>query len=270
MSLTRERPAVSVDELRRAYQAVQEGAYRPDRPSAAAPATTTPVWAVEGPVLPVIGCAGGAGSTVTALAIATAAAPSRLVECSSVTTTGLSAAPTAELGVCEGWSQGTRGQTLLERPTRFFSSHEEVTLPLAASSNGALTVLDVGWDPNQVLSGRSWLTDQIMRAPSLVAVTRATVPGLRRLEAVLALLDGGPTTSVAVIGPRQKKWPRALEASTGALTRALASQGRLVEIPHDPDLALHGPTGKELPTSLTSAATHLLRLTGTGTTTTKG
>ena len=87
------RPAVSVDELKRAWNAVQAGRFRTGTgatrdlhqlPSPLADKAWEP-----GPgerVLPVIGCAGSCGASTISLALAGAAAmPARVVECSSVT-----------------------------------------------------------------------------------------------------------------------------------------------------------------------------------------
>ena len=273
MSTTTQRP-VSVEELQRAFQAVKAGTFRREAPthSMGRPRPHgTPTWENLETVLPVISCSGGAGATTTALAIATAAQSGRVTECCSVTASGLAAAPTAELGQTpECWSRGTRGSVLIERSCEVFASPEEVSLPTEPPAGCELTVLDVAWDLALVLSSPSWLSDQILSAPAVVVVSRATVPGLRRLEGALALLDEGPSVVAAVIGPRRKKWPKVLQASMGTLTRRIDAQGQLIDLPHDPDIALHGLTGRAIPTPLISAASHLLRLTGAGNTTTKG
>lgn len=273
MNTTTHRP-VSVEELQRAFKAVKAGTYRRDAASqglARSRRSGTSAWESDEPVLPVISCSGGAGATTTALAIATAAKASRVVECCSVTASGLAASPTAELGQApEGWSRGTRDSVLIERSCEVFTGPQEVNLPADAPAGCELTVLDVAWDLSLVLASPSWLSDQILSAPVVVVVGRATVPGLRRLEGALALLEEGPTVIAAVVGPRRKKWPRVLQGSMGALTRRLDAEGLLIDIPHDTHLALTGLTGRAIPTPLISAASHLLRLTGAGNTTTKG
>lgn len=273
MSTATRRP-VSVEELQRAFQAVKAGTFRRDTSShslVGARRDSASTWESDQPVVPVISCSGGAGATTTALAIATAAETSRVTECCSVTSSGLSAAPTAELGQTpDGWSRGTRGSVLVERASEVFTSPDEVTLPAEPPAGCELTVLDVAWDLSVVLSSPSWLSDQILSAPAVVVVSRATVPAMRRLEGATTLLEDGPTVIAAVIGPRRKKWPRVLQASMGAFTRRLDADGLLVDLPHDADLALNGLTGRAIPTPLISAASHLLRLTGAGNTTTKG
>ena len=82
---------VSVAELRRAWQAVQDGRFRPgstDLPrrrmhARQAGAGAGAPWNPGVPVLPVLGCHGSAGATTVAAAVATALElPVRVVEAS--------------------------------------------------------------------------------------------------------------------------------------------------------------------------------------------
>ncbi len=271
-STTGPRAAVSVQELKRAWLAVQAGQFRrhpgmdttraagsdPTRPSH----TVGQAWEPTEAVLPVVGCAGSVGATTVALALATAAAdtigPARVVECCTVTASGLAAAPTAELGQHPtGWVQGARGHVLLERGSDIFIGPDEVPIPADTPHPVTLTVLDVGWELGQLLASPSWLADQLLQARHVVAVTTATIPGMRRLEGALALLDGVPVV-VAVLGPRRRKWPRGVEHGMGALTRRLDQDGRLHQIPLDRGLANRGLDSEELPPPLLTAAGHLL------------
>jgi len=260
------RAAVSVDELKRAWSAVQAGRFRSGathdmRQPAAPPAGKG--WA-PGPgerVLPVIGCVGSCGASTIALALAGAAAfPARVVECSSVTVSGLVAASTAELGLHEsGWRRGTRDGVLLERAGDVLVNIAEVPTPSTPDRPIGLTVLDVGWEIGQVLTTPAWLGEQVRGADLVILVTTATVPGLRRLEGALELL-GGTSTCAAVIGPKRKKWPPPVGYSAGPLTRALDQAGRLVDVPQDRALAIAGLDATPLPTPLLEAASTLLRL----------
>ena len=260
------RAAVSVDELKRAWWAVQAGQFRSGathdmRQPAAPPAGKG--WE-PGPgerVLPVIGCAGSCGASTIALALADAsAAPARVVECSSVTASGLAAASTAELGLHEsGWRRGTRDGLLLERAGDVLVSIAEVPTPSTPDRPIGLTVLDVGWEVGQVLTTPAWLVEQVRSADLVVLVTTATVPGLRRLEGALELL-AGTSTCAAVIGPKRKKWPRPVGYSAGPLTRALDQAGCLVDVPQDRALAIAGLDATPLPAPLLDAAATLLRL----------
>lgn len=266
------RPAVGVDELKRAWQAVQEGQFR----GAETPPVTTgrvraesseQVWEPSEQVLPVIGCLGGAGATTVSLAIATVASTTtvgggaRVLECATVTATGLAAASTAELGhTAGGWARGTRDRVLLERAAGVMVGPQDLPPPAIPTQPVDLTVLDVSWELGHALSVPSWLGDQLLRAPTVVAVTTATIPGLRRLEGALALLES--TRVVAgLVGPRRKRWPRQVASSMGSLTRGLDHLEQLVQIPHEQELALRGVDARALPSSLLRAAHHLLRLT---------
>ena len=282
------RAAVSVDELKRAWAAVQAGHFRRCPPAGAPPPEAARVVAdlaahdlatgttVDGPgrvwapeplerVLPVVGCAGSAGTTTVALTVALAAGISaRVVECCSVTASGLAAASTAELGLHEsGWRQGKRDQVLLERASDVWVRVDEVPMPTTASSAGSasavgtFTVLDIGWELGHLLATPCWLNQAVRDAHIVLAVTPATVPGLRRLEGALELL-GFDRTIAAVVGPRFKKWPRSVAHSAGLNTRRLLEQERFVEIPRDPALAVTGLDSAELPTQVLQAAGRLL------------
>ena len=215
------RPVVAVDELKRAWQAIQNGQFRTDAPveastlaagtdSSRVGAERAPSWEPHERVLPIIGCLGGAGATTTALAIAaaTTARASRLVECCTATASGLPAATDAELGTTgDGWIQGSRAGVLIERGATVMRSVTNVPHPSSPARPVELTVLDVGWETGHVLATDSWVRDHVRLAPWLVVVTTATVPGMRRLEGVLSILDGAEVVA-AVRGPSRKKWHR--------------------------------------------------------------
>jgi hypothetical protein len=257
-------PAVSVAELQRAWHAVRSGQFRravEDESMTAQPRTgTIPSWTPGGDerVLPVVRCAGTYGATTFALALATAASTdARVVECSSATTSGLAAASTTELGAhSSGWVQGSRGDVQLQRTGVTLASVREVPSPMRAEKS-RLTVLDVGWELGQVLNTPSWVAAQLSQAVAVVVVTCATVPGLRHLEGALALLDCTPTV-VAVVGPPRKRWPKPVQHSAGALTRAADQAGRLLVIPWDPGLAVAGLDSTPLPEALLDAAAAVL------------
>jgi hypothetical protein len=262
------RAAVSVNELKAAWNAVQSGRFRTgtsatrDLREPASPPAGNPWEPGQGErVLPVIGCAGSCGASTISLALAGAAAlPARVVECSSVTASGLAAASTAELGLHEsGWTRSTRDGVLLERASNVLVSIQEVPTPSVPDRIIAMTVLDVGWEIGQVAATPVWLGEQVRGADLVVLVTTATVPGLRRLEGALDLL-ARTSTCAAVIGPKPKKWPRPVGYSAGPRTRALKAAGRLVAVPEDRALAITGLDATPLPASLLQAAATLLRL----------
>jgi len=267
------RPAVSTDELKRAWLAVQAGQFRNSgrrcgASSGGARSRLEGVWEPAEPVLPVVGCHGGAGATTVAVAVATASGSARVIECATVTASGLAAAATAELGhTSDGWSQGLRDQVLLQRATAKVTGPEDLPLPTAPTRPVGLSVLDASWELSQLLAGSSWLSDQVRHAPAVIAVTSATVPGLRRLEGVLALLDDHDVADVAagVVGPRRARWPREVAASVGPRTRELDRRSHLVDISTDTGLAARGLDSQPLPPALLSAAATLLRLATTDT-----
>jgi hypothetical protein len=257
--------AVGVAELRRAWQAAANGQFR--RAGSSGDASFQPAgplaWSPSAGerVVSVVGCAGSCGASTVALALASSAGgPARLVECCPPTASGLAAAPTAELGAKpSGWTEGTRGDSLLiQRVSDPISRPAEVPLPSPAGS-ARLTVLDVGWPVGPLLSTPCWLKDHIRNSSTVVVVTVATLPGLRRLEAVLPLLGPG-ALAAAVVGPPLRRWPTALLHSTGAGYRGLRESGRLVVFPYDRRLAVHGLDATPLPAPLLVAARTLREL----------
>ncbi len=269
------RLAVGVDELKRAWRAVQQGQFRAESgrcateaahlTSSSSPAGLAPTWAPGEHVLPVLGCVGSAGASTTALALATVAEGSaRVLECCTVTASGLVGASTAELGCRQrGWTQGRRGGVLLERASDVLVGVGQVPAPPVPDPAVGLTVLDVGWELGQVMAAPSWVGAQLGSSTVVVAVSTATVPGVRRLEGALSLLTH--TRVVAgVLGPRRRRWPAGVEHSMGPLARTLDLRGDLVTVPLDPRLAVAGVDSRALPAPLLKAATQILRLTEAG------
>lgn len=268
---------VPIAELQRAWRALRAGDFATATPDAAGRAPQSSWPPPEGPVIPVLGCTGSAGATTTALAIATAAAGSsvRLIECAPLHASGLAGAATAELGTRPtGWRQGRRGTILLERTTTPALTPATVPAPGSEPSRPALTLVDVGWDPTLVLAQPGWLHDLVTGADQLVLVTPATVPGLRRLDGVLAALAQVRDTSrdvAAVIGPRRTRWPRPARHDLGRHVmgppaRRLDETDRLTALPHDARLAATGLDTQPLPAPLVAAAGRLLdRLTSLST-----
>ncbi|SMX87391.1 hypothetical protein BSP109_02210 [Brevibacterium sp. Mu109] len=267
------RPAISVDELKRAWHAVQAGQFR--RTNRTGPAARqldiggegVGVWEPsEGEqVVALLGAAGSAGTSTVALALALAAErTARVVECGPAIASGLASASTAELGTDEtGWHQGRRDRVLLERTSELAGGPASTPTPIVAAHPGQLTILDIGWEASQVLTTTSWLSTTIDDARALVMVTTATIPGFRRLDALMELLGElhpsvGERLHLAVLGPRRKKWPRGLEHAGGLATRQLLDSDRVVEIPHDRDLATTGLDSRPLPEAVLSAGAELL------------
>lgn len=270
------RPAVSVDELKRAWYAVQSGDFRrtPRPTRATIPATHAPTASEWSPapgerVVPVVGAAGTVGASTVALALATASTrQARVIECCPPAASGLAAASTAELGVTPDgarWRQGRRDQVLIERTIGPHTAFDDLPSPTPAEHDEQLTVLDAG-DATHLASATGWLPAVVHAVRFLVVVTTATIPGFRRLEAALELLDLDPTrVAVAVVGPVRRKWPRGLEHSAGPAVRRLLHESRVVEVRHDRTLAVTGVDSRPLPGSVVAAAAGLLSRTGFGT-----
>jgi hypothetical protein len=254
-AVTSTRP-VGVDELKRAYRAVQAGTFRrghhPTRPS--------PRWSPSGPVLAVVGACAGSGASTMSLALGTAAGTAIVVECASPTAAGLTAAATAELGRDPGgWVRGTRGAVLLERPADSLGGPHEVPYP-SPGDDDALVVVDVAWELGTVLAGHGWLTDLLEDPGPVVVTAPATVPGLRRLDAALGMLEHAHPV-VALVGSRRRGLPRPLTSAVTALCRTQDLTGRVVHVPVDTRLRTRGVNSAPLPSALLRAATELLTLT---------
>lgn len=264
---------VAVEELQRAWRAVQAGQFRTphtagrwSRPTPAA-ATT---WSPTGPVLPVIGCIGQAGASTLALALATVAETTRVVECCSATGTGLTTAVTAELGhTPTGWRLGRREQVEILRAGGVHCSLADIPTPDdPAGPEPVFTVLDVGWDLGQVLATPGWVEQQVGTAEQLVLVTTASVPGLRRLEVAATVL--GPRRCVAVVVGVGRRWRPGSSVAAGPSIRAVEDAGRLTRIPTDRALARYGVTSDPLPPALLRAAASILHHCQTSDTAQKG
>ena len=215
--------------------------------------------------MPVLGAHGGSGATTLALALATSAAPARVVECAPLLSSGLVAAANAELGVCAdgAWLRGSRGQVLIEHNAAQIASAAEVPLPAHADRHAlSLTVVDAAWEPTSLLGGGgSWLSGLVVSASCVVVTAVATVPGVRRLEGTLGMLAGRCVVA-GVLGPAVKRWPRAVTASTGPMTRRLIGAGRVVPVPELVELRTAGLTPDCLPAALVAAAGEVLSAVG--------
>ncbi|WGY04969.1 hypothetical protein QI633_27290 (plasmid) [Nocardioides sp. QY071] len=265
---TSSRP-VGVDELKRAWQALNAGEFRtgpgagkgPRGRGTAAEDDWTPADGEH--TIAVIGSAGSVGASTVALATGlAAAAPVRVIECCSVTASGLAAASTAELGLHPtDWRQGKRDHVLLERASEVLAGVDEVPLPTDAEHDTQLTILDIGWEAGQLLATYCWLAEAVRTADQVVLVTTATVPGMRRAGVVMDLLAGHwqpEQITLAIRGPRRKKWPRGLEHAGGPAVRRALDADRCVEIPEDRELAVNGLDSRPVPAPLISAARQLL------------
>lgn len=243
---------VTVAELRHAWQAIRAGSFTQGEGSLAC--------LPDEPVIPILGAQGQSGASTLAVAMASVAAPARVVECAPAGASGLVAASTAELGATGdgSWLRGTRGDVLIDRHAG--SAMNPVGVPPPNDSDRAvrLTVVDVGWPPAQVLNGSSWLSRLVREACQAVICSVATVPGLGRLEATLALLPDLVCVAV-VLGPQTRRWPRQVSASAGPLTSGLLADQRVLTVPEVPELRISGVTADRLPRAVLAAAAEVLR-----------
>lgn len=260
---------VGVDELKRAWQSLNAGEFRTGtaagRGTRGRGTAAETHWSpAEGEhTIAVVGSAGSVGASTIALATGlAAAAPVRVIECCSVTASGLAAASTAELGLHPtDWRQGKRDHVLLERVSEVLAGVDEVPLPTEAEHDIQLTILDIGWEAGQLLATNCWLTEAVRTADQLVLVTTATVPGMRRAGVVMDLLAGHwkrEQITLAIRGPRRRKWPRGLEHAGGPAVRRALDAERWVEVPEDCGLAVNGLDSRPVPAPLISAARQLL------------
>lgn len=263
MTQTATRP-VTIDELQRAWRAVQAGQFRSQssRPGSAqvetGAAAAAARWAPDERVLPVLGCHPQAGASTLAVAIATAAAPARVLECASASATGLAMAATAELGSGPGgWRLGRRGQVELARAGDILDAPSKVPLPEPPVGQIGLSVLDVGWEIGQLMATSTWVRETVTEATHVIASTTATIPGFRRLEIALDVLAPADPV-VAVLGAPLRRWPRHLQHSLGPKATQARDAGRLHAIPLDRSLAERGLSGGPIPTAVFRAAEALL------------
>ena len=211
------------------------------------------------PTVLVVAAHGGAGASTVAVLlgdVAAAAGPARLIDCADPIRSGVAAATDAELGTDgTGWRQARRGSLQVDRPVAALTGVEDVDAPRPAPQNaaGTVTVVDAGWPAWALLHGAGWVTN-LLHTARVVVVCRATVPGVRQLEQLLAALPG-PEPAIAAVGPG--RWPGSVMASCGPLVRAARDARRVVPLPVDRALEATGLTSAPLPKQLASAGRQL-------------
>lgn len=207
----------------------------------------------------VVGAHGGAGASTVAVALADAAAAGghlvHLVGCGGLAGYGLLAAATVELGVDPTgmWRTGRRGPRVTV--DRLITTAAQWPAPPAAS--GVLTVVDAE-------AGAARAPETLATAAAVLLVCRLSVPGVQCAEQLLGpLLEHGRPVLVAAVGGG--RWPGAVTGATGPLLRRLQADRQVLTVPTDRDLLTHGPTGRALPRPVSRAGAALLRsLAGCG------
>lgn len=202
-----------------------------------------------------LGAHGGTDSALVALAVGDAAAQSgrrvQLIETAEPARSGLANAAGENLGTdaTRAWLRGGRNGMTLDR-----RAPGEVTLaawPLPPPGGVELTLVDLGTIDYPTLH-------QVAASGArVIVVCRATVPGLRLTEQVLAGLTERHV-SVAAIGPA--KWPRKVSDGRGPILAGLLSIGQLVIVPTDRRIETAGPSPAALPRPILDAGRALLGL----------
>lgn len=219
----------------------------------------------------VSGVHSSAGASTVALAVAEAAHALGVTvavdEFAGPFASGLGLACDAELGadISGRWLVGRRGGFTLRRLSDSGATIANAVPPVGVHPR--LTVVDTGWSwpavsTHVVASRAATGLPAALRIAPLVLVCRATMPSLRRAEAVLAqaCVDLGPghVPVLAVLGP--DRWPGEVLASVGPRVRLLRDQRRVVAVPLDKRLAVRGVTADPLPRRVTAAGRSLLQL----------
>lgn len=268
---------VGVDELERAWRAVRAGQFRAGQFRAERSAVDGWVSGSGGPdlipapVVLVAGAHGWSGTSTTALLIADAAARRgtavRLVDVAAPARSGFAAAAATEHGLDESgrWRQGSRGPVSVQRLAGPVNRPAAVPPP-PTGPDGTVTVVDVGWPISDLLedldgdpAGRCWL-GALLRSAPLVLTARATIPGLRHVDATVDALAAvrvpGARVVLALLGPATR--PRLLSASTAV--QGAQREQLLVSVPDRPALTRAGLTPAPLPRQLHPAGDQLLAL----------
>lgn len=181
----------------------------------------------------VMGVSGGAGATTVALAVAEALDAARLYELASVFASGLASASSRELGVRGGWNLGVRSDLVVAR---------RVDPDTAIDTVAGVVVLDAG----------PWTEALADTTGVLVVVAPCSVPGIRRLDAILQERD--PSCVIPVLTRVPGKVPRAVLGAASPLLRAVLGHRRVHLFPECRDLAISGVTAEPLPRLLQRSA----------------
>jgi len=240
--------AITVEELRRAWSALESGTFRRDF----VPPVVAEAWEPTERVVSVVGVGGRVGATTVALAIAEAMdVPTRVVEVGTPHLSGLAGASTAELGEDGGgWSHGTRNTVHVERAA--IPLLHPASSPAPAPTACDVTVLDVGWELPQVQSAANWL-NRAVESFELVLVAPPTVPGMRALELALRQFTPAESIWVAAIGPALKRWPKRVQLAAPAELSQIADERRVLCVAPDRTLAAEGITSAPLPLAVVAS-----------------
>jgi hypothetical protein len=205
----------------------------------------------------VLGAHGGAGASTVAVALADAVAdageglhvPVRVIDLAAPADSGVAPATRCEVGSeYPGWRAGRRDLVRIYSPR--FAHATAASIPDLPIAEVGHTILDLGrpWSPRTTIP---W-----DRATRTVLVCRATVPGLRHAERILAELSGD--VILAAVGAR--RWPSDVLASFGPHIAAVVDNGRCVLVPTDRRLERRGLDSTSLSKPIAAAARRLAEM----------
>src|SRR5690606_19653630 len=101
-----------------------------------------------------------------------------------------------------------------------------------------------------------WVEQQVDTAETVLLVTSATLPGLRRLDVAASVL--GPQRCVVAVVGAARRWRPSSWAVSSPTLRALQSTGRLFPVATEKHLARAGLSSAPLPPRLLKAAATIL------------
>lgn len=230
----------TVSELRAAFWALKDGQFSATTVMEHADERISGVDAPEPPrVVRIAGVCGGCGATAVALAVAEHLEADRLVEWAMPEYAGLYEAPTAELGVRDGFDVGIRRSGTSE-----LRVERRVNREVAPDLSEGTVVFDAGvWRAGMV-------------APSIL-VAPCSVPGVRRLEA--ALEDSSSAAVPVLVGGGGRRLPPRAVGAMGPVLRAAVEAKNLCRVPELPNLRITGITGEALPNALRRAAETIVK-----------
>ncbi|MHA3700740.1 hypothetical protein ACXR2U_01030 [Jatrophihabitans sp. YIM 134969] len=216
--------------------------------------STTVGAAVPSAWIAVVAAHAGAGASITALAVADAAAGDgravHLIEAAGPARSGLLTASSSELGLDDTgtWRRGRRGSVLIDRR---MSDDRATAWPSPTGDGVETTIVDLG------LLSETCLRQAVAGRAGCVVVTRPTVPGVRSTEQLLNTLADA-RVAVAVVGGG--RWPSEVTSGLGPRLRRLRKDGRVVTVPLARRVETSGPTSTPLPRDLVAASRALLNV----------
>lgn len=276
-------PPVTAGELQRAWQAVLSGQFRDPAPHDTSDAATAPAAVTVarpampspsggpqvcgGPVVVVAGCHGWSGASTAALLLAEgltrAGVAARVLDAAGAARSGLVDAAVTEHGwdPSRRWRLGSRGDVAVHRAASVSDAAvagiNDLPLPPRVDE-ATVTVLDAGRPVSDLLTAstaQGWLAETAAAGP-LLLTARASVPGLRLVEATLQALPADAAPVLLLLGAG-RRW---LQTVAGPLLPALHEAGRVHLVPQLASVEAAGLTPQPLPRQLAATGDRLAAL----------